>query len=225
MHRITDNRMSGSICKNFDLFNRLCGDRAVERVRLVTSMWDSIANKDTANVRASELQGSFWKPLIDEGAKYKEFQNTQVSAWSIIRDVTGESKALLLQEELVDAKRRLNETTAGQAIYSRFQRLLKEQKDSLEQLAKEARSQQDPELAKELEEESRKIEAQLQKTWEEMEEMKISFMRRLLLIFSKKPRSVSVLFWTCMMAAYIDSFPQHVIEVDIPTESEENVNT
>ena len=224
MHRITDNRMSGSVCKNFDLFNRLCGDRAVERVRLVTSMWDT-ANNDVATRRASELQSSFWKPLIDAGAQYEEFQNTRVSAWGIIHDVTGESKALLLQEELVDAKRRLNETTAGQAIFSRFERLLKEQKDILEELATEAKSQQDPVLAKELEGESKKIEAQLQKTWEQMEQMKIPFLRRLFLMFSKKPRSVSILFWTCVMAAYIDSFSQHVIEVDIPSPEEENVNT
>lgn len=205
MHRITDNRVSGSVCKNFDLFNRLCGDGAVKRIRLVTSMWD-IANMSAARRRASELQASFWKPLIDEGAQYREFQNTRESAWGIIRDAIGESKAVLLQEELVDAKRRLNETSAAQAIYSRFQRLLKEQRDSLEQLAEEAKSQQDPVLARELEEESRKIEAQLQKTWEQMEQMKIPFLRRLFLIFSKKPRS-------------------HVIEVDIPSPEEENVNT
>lgn len=37
-HRITDNRMSGSVCKNLDMFSRLCGDGTAERVRLMTTM-------------------------------------------------------------------------------------------------------------------------------------------------------------------------------------------
>ena len=215
-HRITDNRMSGSVCKNLDMFGRLCGDNAAKRVRLVTTMWDRVKDTNTANNRVTQLEGNFWKPLIDAGARHQKFENTRESAWDIVRGATGDSEALLLQEELVDADRRLNETTAGKALYSQFQRLLQEQKDTIKQLSEEAKAQQDPALAKELEAEYKRIEAQLQKTWQEMEELKIPWLRRLMLFFAKKPRSVSTLFWTCVMEAHVYSLPQHTIEVNVP---------
>ena len=215
-HRITDNRMSGSVCKNLDMFGRLCGDNAAKRVRLVTTMWDRVKDTNTANNRVTQLEGNFWKPLIDAGACHQKFENTRESAWDIVRGATGDSEALLLQEELVDADRRLNETTAGKALYSQFQRLLQEQKDTIKQLSEEAKAQQDPALAKELEAEYKRIEAQLQKTWQEMEELKIPWLRRLMLFFAKKPRSVSTSFWTCVMEAHVYSLPQHTIEVNVP---------
>ena len=200
MHRISDNRMSGSVGRNLDLFNRLCGDRAIERVRLVTSMWDVKMDKTAAKRRenrVSELTSNFWKPLIDAGAQYERFENTKKSAWDIIRDATAhESETVLLQEELVDAERRLGETAAGKAIYSRFEKLLQVQTETLQQLANEAKLQHDPKLAKGLEDKCRKIEARLENTREEMEALNIPYLRRVfLLLFSKKTRSVSVLFW------------------------------
>ena len=200
MHRISDNRMSGSVGRNFDLFNRLCGDRAIERVRLVTSMWDVKVDKTGAKHREdreSELTSNFWKPLIDAGAQYERFENTKKSAWDIIHDATAdESEAVLLQEELVDAERRLGETAAGKAMYSQFEKLLLEQKETLKKLADDAKLQHDPKLMKGLEDECRKIEARLEKTRKEMEELNIPYLRRVfLLLFPKKTRSVSVLFW------------------------------
>ena len=199
MHNISDNRMTGSMSRNLDLFNRLCGDRAIERVRFVTSRWDVNVDKIGAKRREdreSELTSDFWKPLIDAGAQYERFENTKGSAWNIIRDATAErSEAVLLQEELVDAERRLNETAAGKAIYSRFKKLLQEQKETLKQRADEAKLQHDPKLAKSLEDECKKIEARLEKTRKEMEQLKIPFLRQLFLrLFPKKTRSVSVVF-------------------------------
>ena len=215
-HRITDNRMSGSVCKNLDMFGRLCGDNAAERVRLVTTMWDKVKDRNTAENRVKQLEDNFWKPLIDEGARHQKFENTPQSAWNIIRNATGDPEALLLQEELVDAERRLNETTAGKALYSQFQRLLQEQKDTIKQLSDEAKVQQDPVLVKELEAEYKKIEAQLQKTWEEVEKLKIPWLRRLMLFFAKRTRSVRVSLWTCAMEAHVYSSPQHTIEINQP---------
>ncbi|KAI6006803.1 hypothetical protein EDD15DRAFT_2514726, partial [Pisolithus albus] len=78
-HRITDNRMSG----------RLHGDRAAER----------------HESRVSQLETNFLKPLIDRGARHREFKdNSSKSAWEIVQDVVGDGEALLLREELVDAE-------------------------------------------------------------------------------------------------------------------------
>ena len=202
MHRISDRSMSGSLSRSFNLFNRLCGGRAIEHVRFVTSMWDIKVDKIVAKRREdreSELTSNFWKPLIDAGAQYKRFENTWASAWDIIRDATAErSEAVLLQEELVDAKRTLNETTAGKAAYSEFwsENILQAQKEALRQLIDQVKLQHDLSLMKDLEDECRMIEARLEETRKEMEEPNIPYLRRVfLLLFPKKTRSVSVLFW------------------------------
>ena len=158
------------------MLGRLCGDNAIKRVRLVTTMWDRVKDRKTAESRVKQLEGNFWKPLIDKGARHRRFENTFKSAWDIIRDAIGDPEVLLIQEELVDAGRRLNETTARKAFYSQFQRL-QEQKDTVKQLSNEAKAQQDPALAKELEAECERIEAQLQKTWEETEKLKIPWLK------------------------------------------------
>ena len=192
--------MSGSVCKNLDMFGRLCGDKAASRVRLVTTMWDKAKNRHAADSRVPQLENEFWKPLIDEGARHLKFDNTPKSAWDIINDLTGQpvtvetDSALLLQEELVDAKKKLNETNAGKALYSQFEKLLLAQKEAMKQLSDEAKTN-DPNLARELEEEYKRIEAQLQKTMEEMDKLKIPLLRRLRLLFARRTRSVSILFW------------------------------
>lgn len=160
-HRITDNRMSGSVCKNLDMFSRLCGDGAAERVRLMTTMWDRVKDATLAESRVSQLETNFWKPLIDAGARHRKLEeNSLKSAWEIIQDLMGNGKALLLQEELVDAERHLNETTAGRALYTNFQKLLHEQKEAIKQLQEEAKVQRDLQLLKQLGVEQRRLEAE-----------------------------------------------------------------
>ncbi|KAL4065611.1 P-loop containing nucleoside triphosphate hydrolase protein [Scleroderma yunnanense] len=188
-HCITANRSTCSMYKSPQAFGRLCRGGAVERVQLVTTMWDGVRNQSVASSRVSELEGSLWEPLVMAGARHKKFNNTPESAWNIICDVTGDAEALLPQEELVGAERKLNETNAGKALYIQFQKLLQEQKDTIKQLSDVAKAQQDPASAKELEGEYKRIEAQLQKTWDEMEKLKISCMRRIMLFFGKKTKA------------------------------------
>ncbi|KAG6330143.1 hypothetical protein ID866_8947 [Astraeus odoratus] len=181
--------MSGSVCKNLDLFAKMCGDKAAKRVRMVTTMWDNAVNQTIAKTREKQLEKDFWRPLLDAGAQHKRFQNTFKDAWDIVDELVGEREVLLLQEELVDASRHLNETTAGKALYSQFQRLLYEQKETIKQLEREARAQEDPELVQQLHAEYEKVEVQLRKTWDDMEKLKIPLSRRIVLFFSKKTRS------------------------------------
>ena len=193
------------------MFSQLCGDNAAKRVRLVTTMWD-VADTNTAESRVTELEDTFWKPLIDAGARHRRFRNTPESAWNIIRDAIGDSEVLLIQEELVDAKRRLNETTVGKPPLSRLQRFWQEQIDTIKQLSDEARAQQDPELVK-LEAECKCIEAQLQKTCEETEKLKVLewlklFLRRSAPSLSKKETCpVRILYWMYLMQTHVDPLP------------------
>ncbi|KAI6013387.1 hypothetical protein PISMIDRAFT_64496, partial [Pisolithus microcarpus 441] len=67
-HHVTDDWMTGSVCKNLEMFVQLCGDKATGGVQLVTTMWEKVKNKDIAESRVSQLENKFWKPLIEAGA-------------------------------------------------------------------------------------------------------------------------------------------------------------
>ncbi|KIM59587.1 hypothetical protein SCLCIDRAFT_1217533 [Scleroderma citrinum Foug A] len=99
MHRITDNRMHNSVCKNVNRFGQLCGANTAEHVWLVTTMWDTVRDQRIAASRVSQLEKTSWKHLMDAGAHHRKFENTPESAWDIIRDATGVSEDWLRQEE------------------------------------------------------------------------------------------------------------------------------
>lgn len=179
--------MSGTLRKNFDMFSRLCGEKAAERVRLVTTMWDKVKDMERVRSVVSLLEGETWRPLLDAGARHEKFENSPKSAWDIVIGLGVKTEALVLQEELVDAGRRLNETTAGKTLYSQYQKILDDQRETIKGIAEEIKGEQDPKIARDLQEEYRRIETQLHKTMEEMESLKIPMGRRISLFFSKKP--------------------------------------
>ena len=195
--------MSGSAFKNLQLFGRLCGDVPLPRVRLVTTMWDSVKDHSAGKRREAELISDFWQPLITGGASAVRFKNTDESAWKIVDeliDTTGSKDELLLQEELVEQHKHLNETEAGKVLYSRFQKLLTEQRNTLKELADQAKLQNNPALATSLQEEYNKVSAQLEQTFEEMKAMKIPLSRRiLLLLFGRKSHSVCCTSYSSMV--------------------------
>ena len=197
LHRITDNRMSGTPHRNLRMFGELCGDQAVKKVVLVTTMWDrknATDQQQTHKQRENELFERYWKTMIDHGASTARFLNTAESAWKIIDPILKrhETEVLLLQEELVDLKRALNETQAGKTLYSDLQRLLAEQRDTVHSLAEQAREQSNPQLAHKLEAELKRIQKDFDKTFNEMKRLKIPFGKRLLLLFGKKSRGVRI---------------------------------
>ena len=197
LHRITDNRMGGSPHRNLRMFGELCGDQAVKKVVLVTTMWDR-GNTDpkTHNRREKELFENYWKTMINYGASTARFSNSADSAWEIIDPILRrhETEVLLLQEELVDLKRALSETQAGKTLYSDLQRLLAEQRDTVRSLAEQAREQSNPQLAQKLEAELKRIQKDFDKTFNEMKRLQVPFGKKLMLLtFGKKSRGVRIL--------------------------------
>ena len=196
LHRITDNRMGGSPHRNLRMFGELCGDQAVKKVVLVTTMWDrGKTDEQTHNQRERDLFDNYWKTMINYGASTARFLNSADSAWKIIDPILKhhETEVLLLQEELVDLKRALNETQAGKTLYSDLQRLLAEQRDTVRILAEQAREQSNPQLAQKLESELKRIQKDFDKTFNEIKRLKIPLGKRLLLLVSKKSRGVRTL--------------------------------
>ena len=129
-------------------FEVLFGDRAVQKVVLVTTMWDKKRrDPDMPVLREKEVFDNYWKTMINYGASTARFLNSADSAWKIvdlILEQHSKTEAFLLQEELVDLKRALNETQNGKTLYSDLQRLLVEQRDTFRSLAEQARDESNP---------------------------------------------------------------------------------
>ncbi|KDQ53012.1 hypothetical protein JAAARDRAFT_39726 [Jaapia argillacea MUCL 33604] len=195
LHRISDNRMSGSPHKNLRMFGKLCGDTAAHRVVLVSTMWDTV-DPGTAEKREVELRDNFWKGMLDNRASYARFHNTTDSSWEIVNTVVRSKEArevLLLQEELVDLQKRLNETEAGKALYTVLQKALSDQQETIRRLLADQASQANPELAKQLESEHARVQKELDATFVQIKRLKIPVGRRIILLFKfKKARGRAV---------------------------------
>jgi len=176
------------------MFANLCGDDAVRNVILTTTMWSRV-KAEVGSQREKELRGKYWKPMLDLGSGTHRFLGTHESAWSIINVFRekDQNDTLLLQEEMVDLEKRLSETQAGKTLYSELQKLLADQRDIVRSLRDDAEHQQNEALAKELREEYERIQDQLRRTFDQIQEIKIPLGRRILLIFSfKRSRAVSL---------------------------------
>ena len=191
LHRITDNRMIGTPHRNLRMFGELCGDHAIKKIMLVTTMWDKV-QRDTGVRRETELFENYWKAMINYGASTARFSNSADSAWKVVDLILEQhtTEVLLLQEELVDLKRALNETQAGKMLYLNLQRSLAEQRD-LRFLAEQALDKNNSKSANQLEVELKRIQRDLDKTFSEMKSLKVPLGKRLTMqMFGKKSRGV-----------------------------------
>ena len=182
--------MAGSPYRNLRLFGELCGDKAIEKVMLVTTMWDRI-EREKGKQREEELVTRFWAKMIEHNASHDRFDNSDSSAWRIIQYFVHREalrQVLLLQEELVDLKKHINETTAGMALYNELLELLEKQKQALNRL--ESQTQQNPNLAAAVEAEKVRTEANIENIFKQLNALKISFGRKIALFFKKQPKAV-----------------------------------
>jgi len=116
LHRITDNRVSGSSLKMMQIFEALVGSASMPSVLLVTTMWDRIPQYDGQR-REAELERGFWNHMVGAGARLARHYGGRDSALDIVRQVVrGPPVVLKLQRELVDDRTPLHNTVAGQAL-------------------------------------------------------------------------------------------------------------
>ena len=114
LHRITDNRMQGSMIKNLQLFKSLVGEHALKNVVLVTTIWGEVKNFAAAEDREQELRGDFWSAMLDKGSRTTRFEGDKASAEGLVAQLLGKRDVVLqLQYELVDKRVQLKNTTAG----------------------------------------------------------------------------------------------------------------
>ncbi|KAI0543511.1 P-loop containing nucleoside triphosphate hydrolase protein [Xylaria curta] len=153
LHRINQTRMQRSALKNIALFRSLCGDDALKKVVLVTTMWD-ITEHAIAESRERQLKETkdYWGSMVTKGSQVIRHNNTRQSAFDLIEIfMKGDSKIVLsIQSEMVDDHKPLERTEAGNDV----KKLLAEQDANLrrdiqqvESELREALRKKDEELA------------------------------------------------------------------------------
>ncbi|KAI5993074.1 hypothetical protein F5J12DRAFT_726849 [Pisolithus orientalis] len=87
--------------RNCRILSKMCGEGAIDRLRLVTTMWDDASLPEAIEVE-NVLKEKHAKLLLDAGSGYERFDNTPELAWKIVEGLGDKKKALKLQEEMVD---------------------------------------------------------------------------------------------------------------------------
>ncbi|KAJ5591975.1 P-loop containing nucleoside triphosphate hydrolase protein [Penicillium hispanicum] len=121
LHRITDIRMQGSARKNLIMFKELCGQDALKKVILVTTMWDRISSEE-GQKREKELTDTpeFWGWMLSKGSTCHRHHNTEGSAKKVVHLLASHNAPIAteLQKQLIDEKRSLDQTSAGRELQS-----------------------------------------------------------------------------------------------------------
>ena len=100
------------------MFRKLCGDRALRNVVIVTNMWGEV-DVQVGEAREAELKGGnvLFKPALEEGARMARHENTVPSAERIIRlTLDRDPLPLRIQRELVDERKNITQTRAGHEL-------------------------------------------------------------------------------------------------------------
>ncbi|KAF7980091.1 hypothetical protein HWV62_39900 [Athelia sp. TMB] len=113
VYRISDNRMSGSLLKNIQVFVKICGMKVMKNVVVATTMWKNIS-APTAWRRQAELERVWFRGIMNVGCELKVFEDSYDSAWAIVNDILNLDPCppLLIQEEILRGKK-VDETSAG----------------------------------------------------------------------------------------------------------------
>jgi hypothetical protein len=135
MHRITDNKMSGSAQRYFEMFNCLCGERNLGNVVLLTTMWSELSNQGKGLERERELRNDFWNAMSAQGSTIRRFDGSKSMAEAFVcRLMRKQNIVLDIQDELVDQGLRLDETKAGRLIVPRLEQSIDVAREKIQSL-------------------------------------------------------------------------------------------
>jgi len=157
LHRIFDNRLTGSAMKNLRMFRKLCGDQGLGSVILATTQWSKVTLEEgDAKERELRSKPSMWKTLVEKGAKIWRQDRDEASAMQILEYLVkqGRRTFLNIQEEMANGAK-LEDTAAGSEVLeelkrqqAQFDQEIKELRDEME----EAIAQKDREKQNEIKE-------------------------------------------------------------------------
>ena len=119
-------KMRGTTRRNLDMFNQLCGDKALSNVFLGTTKWGEV-DENVGKKREQELAENFFNGMTASGSKVLRFYRTEEAAQSFLDAILGQlqfgrneeilnDNVLRIQSEIVDRDWRIPETAAGKEL-------------------------------------------------------------------------------------------------------------
>ncbi|KZP14637.1 hypothetical protein FIBSPDRAFT_833806 [Athelia psychrophila] len=84
LHKISDNRMTGTDIEKTRKFASLCGHEVMKNIVVATTMWGDGVSEEIGQMRQTELKKDW---LIGEGCAVEMFEKDAESAWRIINQV------------------------------------------------------------------------------------------------------------------------------------------
>lgn len=138
--------MLGSERLNLDVFRKVCG-REFTRIAVATTHWDRVQPLEGAK-REGELQNTFWRELIEQGAMVHRVEKSPEDVGSIVesilRAVSNDAKTqvLQIQAELVDMEKTIPLTEAGTKLRHNLRDLVELYKNQLDNTGTEQEQKQ-----------------------------------------------------------------------------------
>ncbi|KAG6843381.1 hypothetical protein H0H87_005250 [Tephrocybe sp. NHM501043] len=127
------NRWEGTVQRNYEVFERLCGYKAARKIVLLTTMWDSVTPR-AGEDREKELQAEYWTDMVQAGSIVQRAQPhvdpPMVGAQEMAQDTIDTllfrqtPVSLQIQTEIVNLKLTLQETQAGRHLALRYKEML-----------------------------------------------------------------------------------------------------
>ncbi|KAG6848910.1 hypothetical protein H0H93_012906 [Arthromyces matolae] len=132
LHDISAKRWQGSTARNFEVFERLCGQAAARKVVLVTTMWDQLVSKAVGEKREEELKMQYWKGMIENGSAVHRGSLEQMSAQDTVDFLLAKEATypLQIQKELGEVNKTLQDTEAVRHLSEALEALLKTREES-----------------------------------------------------------------------------------------------
>ena len=171
--------MAGTPLKNLRMFEELCGKNAFHNVILTTTMWDEV-DEETGDLREQELKLKYWRLMLERNSTTSRFMRSRESALQLIEpfiDAASQKSSLLLQQEMVDLRKKLPATSAGIGLFTEMERLVKELQDILEKIRNAMKH--DKASLPRLQKEYQRVKAQLNATASEMQKLRLPLGKRL----------------------------------------------
>ena len=124
LHRILDNRMTGSALSNLHLLQMICGEKCYEKIYIGTTFWDA-AGPDLGQRNENILcrNPKYWAELIAKGAKVERIGTSEESQQLLLRMITTGNVILQLQEEMKANRVLPQQTTAGALVFKDWNQL------------------------------------------------------------------------------------------------------
>lgn len=129
MHRISDNRVSGTTKRNIAMFKQLVGEMAYENTAIVTTMWWKGEERINAR-RERQLEAEEFRDVLDGGGRMFRYRagvgaaddegRMRKEALRIVQHLVEKARVgpvvLRVQSEMVDEGLTLDQTAAGKVL-------------------------------------------------------------------------------------------------------------